>query len=59
MKFKIEIFKFIFLYLFFIWIKILRTLLAIYYQENKGRLQQKAGERHQNLCKEYMKKDRK
>ena len=59
MKFKIEIFKFIFLYLFFIWIKIFRTLLAIYYQENKGRLQQKPGERHQNLCKEYMKKDRK
>ena len=40
-KFKSEILKSIFLKIFFIYIKIPKTLSAKYYQENKERLQKK------------------
>ena len=40
-KFKSEILKSIFLKIFFIYIKISKTLSAKYYQENKERLQKK------------------
>ena len=45
-------FVFIYLFVFFIYIKITKNLLAKYHQENKEILQRKAHERYQNLSKE-------
>ena len=43
---------FLYIYIFFIYIKMSKNLLAKYYQENKERLQKKASWRYQNISKE-------
>ena len=47
---------YIFLNIFFIYIRKSKSLSAKYYQENKERLQIKASERYQNLSKEEKEK---
>ena len=49
------IFSFFFLHIFFICIKMSKNFWAIYYQENKERLQKKTYERNQNPSKEKKK----
>ena len=48
---------FLYIYIFFIYIKISKNASAKYYQENKERLQKKARERCQNLSKDGREKN--